>query len=108
MISILVALAIIIPGMICSLYMWTKVNNNAGVTKEMYSDGTLLRQLNGEPYVGDYHYNPDLGPVTGKDNKSTNQQLLTELYCYAPISANSITNKKSWCSYCSNKQLCNN
>ena len=29
MISILVALAIIIPGMICSLYMWTKVNNNA-------------------------------------------------------------------------------
>jgi tellurite resistance protein TehA-like permease len=29
MISILVALAIIISGMICSLYMWTKVNNNA-------------------------------------------------------------------------------
>ena len=69
----------------------TKINNNAGVSKEMYSDGTLLRQLNGEPYVGDYHYNPNLGPVTGKDNKSTNQQLLTELYCYAPISANSVT-----------------
>jgi len=69
----------------------TKVNNNAGVTKEMYSDGTLLRQLNGEPYIGDYHYNPKLGPVTGKDSNSTNQQLLTELYCYAPISANSTT-----------------
>lgn len=69
----------------------TKVNNDAGVTCDMYSDGSILRQLNGEPYVGDYHYNPNLGPVTGKDNKSSNQQLLTELYSYAPISANSNT-----------------
>lgn len=69
----------------------TKVNNEGGVTKEMYSDGTILRQLNGQPYIGDYHYNPKMGPVTGKDSSSPNQQLLTELYCYAPISANSIT-----------------
>ena len=69
----------------------TKVNNNAGVSKGLYSDGSLLRKLDGQPYVGDYHYNPKLGPVSGKDNRSVNPQLLTELYCYAPISANSLT-----------------
>ena len=70
----------------------TQVNNQfKGTQCGLYSDGTQYTKLDGQYYTGDFHIDPKLGPVTGKDKESSQQQLLTELYNYVPIGTNSDT-----------------
>jgi len=70
----------------------TKVSDtNKGRQNGLYSDGTQYTNLIGKPYVGYFHIDPNIGPVTGKDSDTSEKQLLNQLYGYVPISANTST-----------------
>ena len=70
----------------------TKLSNtNKGKQNGLYTDGSQYIKLNGEPYEGYFHIEPKLGVITGKDNNEPKKQVLTELYNYTPISANTTT-----------------
>tara|TARA_R110000824_G_scaffold137684_4_gene302270 strand:- start:2411 stop:6157 length:3747 start_codon:yes stop_codon:yes gene_type:complete len=70
----------------------TQVNNQSkGTQCGLYSDGTQYTKLDGQRYTGDFHIDPKLGPLTGKDSETTQKELLIELYNYVPIGTNSDT-----------------
>ena len=57
----------------------------------LYTPGTEYILPSGEKYTGDFHVTSRSQAITGKDGTSPNQQLLTQLYQYAPIEKNSST-----------------
>lgn len=57
----------------------------------LYTAGEEYLLPSGTKYAGDFHVTARSQAITGKDGVAPNQQLLTQLYQYAPIEKNSST-----------------
>ena len=67
--------------------------NQKNLSKEncLYTSGGEYILPSGAKYTGDFHVTTRAQAVTGKDSSISNQQLLTQLYQYAPINKDSST-----------------